>query len=56
MEELIKSILSKYLGIRLEEGAGAIDLTDLKIFLSMLDATTLGDISADLSSYRKENI
>lgn len=53
MDELINSILSKYLGIRLEQGTSAIDLTDLKIFLSMLDATTLGDISADLNSCRK---
>lgn len=55
-DELINSILNQYLDIRIEQCAEQISLPDLKVLLGMLDATTLGDISADLSSYRKENI
>lgn len=56
MDELIKSIMKQYVSIRMDENDSMIDLRELKVFLGMLDATTLGDISADLRSYRKENI
>ena len=55
MDELIKSIMKQYVSIRMDKNDSVFDLRDLRMFLSMLDTTTLGDISADLSSYRKEN-
>ena len=56
MNELIKSIMKQYVSIRMDANDSMIDLREIGVFLGMLDATTLGDISADLRSYRKENI
>ena len=53
MNELIERIIKEYVRVRVDAGDLHFDLRELKVFLGMLDYSTLGDICADLHSRKK---
>lgn len=53
MEKLKKAILKEYANIRIEKDDDQLMLQEMIILLDMLDASTLGDILADIKTYKK---
>lgn len=53
MEKLKNTIIKEYSNIRIDEGDTVLQIEELQLLLSMLDASTLGDILADIKAYRK---
>lgn len=53
MDKLKETILKEYSNIRIEKGDDVIQLQELQLLLNMLDASTLGDVLADIKAYRK---
>lgn len=53
MEKLKNTIIKEYSNIRIDEGDTELYIEDLQLLLSMLDASTLGDILADIKAYKK---
>ena len=53
MEKLKNTIIKEYSNIRIDKGDTVLQIEELQLLLSMLDASTLGDILADIKAYRK---
>ena len=53
MEKLKNTIIKEYSNIRIDEGDTELHIEELQLLLSMLDASTLGDILADIKAYKK---
>lgn len=53
MDKLKEAILKEYANIRIEKGDNTLEFEEMMLLLDMLDASTLGDILADIKAYRK---
>jgi hypothetical protein len=56
MDKLKEAILKEYANIRIEKGDNALQFEEMILLLDMLDASTLGDILADIEAYRKTKV
>lgn len=56
MNKLKETILKEYANIRIEKGDNTLEFREMISLLDMLDASTLGDILADIKAYRKTTV
>lgn len=56
MDKLKEAILKEYANIRIEKGDNTLQFEEMILLLDMLDASTLGDILADIKAYRKTTV
>ena len=56
MDKLKEAILKEYSNIRIEKGDNVLHFDEMILLFDMLDASTLGDILADIKAFRKTKV